>query len=125
MPVSSPLGPEATRPVTPSRFAGALKQPRVRNVAARSDRTYNGSVYDSKAEALHAFGLDALKSAGKIVDWERQIRFDLAVNGVKICKFIIDFKIVENNGHVHFEYKLKLKLFRALYPSLDYRLVAA
>lgn len=120
--------------MTPSRFAGALKQPRIRNVAARGDRTYNGTVYDSKAEALHAFGLDALKSAGKIVDWERQIRFDLTVNGVKICKFIIDFKIVENNGHVHFEevkgwaapeYKLKLKLFRALYPSLDYRLVAA
>ena len=37
-----------------------LRKPkgRVRNVAPKADRTYNGRVYHSKAEAKYAFELD-------------------------------------------------------------------
>ena len=105
---------------------------RVRNVAPRADRTYKGVVYDSKAEALYAFKLDAAKSAGLILGWNRQVRIPLIVEGVKICSFIIDFEVSLNNGNLRYEeikgwetpeYKLKLKLFKALYPNADYRVV--
>jgi len=104
----------------------------VRNVAPRADRTYNGVVYDSKAEALYAFKLDGLMAAGKIKAWDRQTVFPLKVDGQLICKFVVDFVVKEADGSnvIHEikgwetpEYKLKLKLFKALYPNADYRVV--
>ena len=105
---------------------------RVRNVAPRADRTYKGMVYDSKAEALYAFKLDGLMAAGKIKAWDRQMVFPLRVEGQLICKFIVDFMVREADGSGVIyeikgwetpEYKLKLKLFKALYPNADYRVV--
>ena len=105
---------------------------RVRNVAKKSDRTYKGVVYDSKAEMLRAFELDALKAAGKIISWERQVPFVLSVRGIVICKFVVDFKVKERPGVEYYEeikgwetpeYKLKLKLFRAIYQNVDYRII--
>ena len=106
---------------------------RVRNVAAKSDRTYKGIVYDSKAEAKRAFELDMLKAAGKVMWWERQIAFPLLVEGKLICKFVVDFEVhaptekyyEEIKGWETPEYKLKLKLFKALYPFVDYRIIKA
>ena len=106
---------------------------RVRNVAKKADRTYKGVVYDSKAEMLRAFELDALKAAGKIIDWERQVPFTLAVNGIPICKFVVDFCVwtpvgkhyEEIKGWETPEYKLKLKLFKAIYQNIDYRIIKA
>lgn len=106
---------------------------RVRNVAKKADRTYKGVVYDSKAEMLRAFELDALKAAGKIKGWERQVEFRLVVERALICKFIVDFRVFD--GHSYWleevkgwptpEYKLKLKLFKALYQNIDYRIIKA
>ncbi len=114
--------------------AAMLAKPkgRVRNVAPRADRTYNGVVYDSKAEALHAFKLDSLKLTGDIFDWKRQVRIPLFVKDSKICTFVVDFQVHFADGNIQFqeikgwetpEYKLKLKLFKALYPNADYRVV--
>jgi len=121
---------------TPTEVAAMMripKQGRVRNVAPRTDRTYNGIVYHSKAEALYAFGLDALKSAGEIKGWVRQVPFPLQVNGKLICKFVVDFVVAEHEHDVIHEvkgwqspeYKLQLKLFKALYPDMPYKLVRA
>jgi len=123
----------------PGRYTAAevkalLARPtgRVRNVAPRADRTYNGVVYDSKAEALHAFKLDGLKATGKILGWERQARIPLRVYDTLVCTMVIDFRIINREGPDHYEeikgwetpeYKIKLKLFRALYPNADYRVV--
>jgi len=106
---------------------------RVRNVASRADRTYNGVVYDSKAEALYAFKLDGMRASGEILGWERQIRIPLIVNEVKVCMFVVDFVVQgqsafeyhEIKGWETPEYKLKLKLFKALFPNADYRVVRA
>lgn len=119
---------------TPAEVAALLARPtgRVRNVAPRSDRTYAGVVYDSKAECKYAFSLDQLKASGKILDWSRQIRVPLVVNGITVCNFVIDFCVSNNDGDQEFhevkgwetpEYKLKLKLFRAIFPKADYRVV--
>jgi|SRR6185369_4088245 len=105
---------------------------RVRNVAPRSDRTYNGVVYDSKAEALYAFRLDGLKAAGEILGWNRQVKIPLWVQGVRVCVMVVDFEVSLLDGDLQYhevkgwetpEYKIKLKLFKALYPNADYRVV--
>lgn len=121
---------------TAAEIAAMLKKPkgRVRNVAPRAQRTYKGVVYDSKAEALYAFKLDSAKAAGLILDWNRQVRVPLIVSGTKVCTFVIDFVIYALDGDPEYhevkgwetpEYKLKLKLFKALYPNADYRVVKA
>jgi hypothetical protein len=106
---------------------------RVRNVAPRSERTFMGTVFDSKAEAAYAAELHIRALSGDIWFWWRQVKFPLVVNGVKICDFIVDFSVQRvPNGPLEYhevkgwetpEYKLKLKLFKALYPNADYRVV--
>ena len=88
---------------------------------------YGGVRYDSKAEATYAQGLDLRMHARgkeKVESWERQIRFPLTVNGVKICDYVCDFlvryadgrrELVEVKGYWTPEAKLKLKIFRATF----------
>jgi hypothetical protein len=102
-------------------------------VAAKEDRTYNGVVYHSKAEAKRAFELDCMKAARQITGWKRQRGFPLLVNGVFICTYYADFQVwgettdwaEEIKGHETEVYKLKLKLFRALYPDVELRIIKA
>jgi hypothetical protein len=93
-------------------------------VAPKADRTYNGIVYDSKAEAQFASRLDLWKKVGTVVSWRRQIPLELLVKGVRICKLIVDFdvtwrdepaELIELKGVETPVYKLKIKLARALY----------
>ncbi len=89
---------------------------------------YRGLKFDSAAEAKHAMELDIRKSAGEIEDWMRQIPIHIEVNGVKICKMVLDFKVWDTQHKFHYEevkgvetavYKLKLKLLKALYPDIN------
>ena len=109
------------------------KRGRIR-VAAKADRTYNGVVYHSKAEARYAAELDILKKAGVITEWWRQIPFGIKVQGRWICDVVVDFKIldrkeyayyVEIKGHETEVYRLKRDLLLACYPGIDYRVVKA
>ena len=54
--------------------------------------TYNGVVYDSKAEAHRAQELDIMQRAGYITDVQRQTKFPVVINGVKVFTYIADFK---------------------------------
>jgi len=105
---------------------------RIRNVAPPALRTYAGRVYHSRAEAKYAFELDALKAAGRIKEWVPQVAFPIVIQGVKICKVVIDFEVtpvsgkpwyIEVKGMESEAYKLKRKLLRACYPDMDYRVV--
>lgn len=109
---------------------------RIRGVASKEDRTYNGQVYHSKAEAKKAAELDLMKKTGQIVTWTSQVPFPIEVNGVYICTVIVDFRVcptafkgtsylLEVKGHETQLYKLKRKLLKACYPDLDYRVVKA
>jgi len=95
-------------------------------VAPVGQRTYNGVVYASKAEAVYASELDLRVKAREIKGWVRQRKFVLDVNGKHICNYIIDFEVFFMNGEFEFievkghetpEWKLKFKLFEALYPA--------
>ncbi len=87
---------------------------------------YKGEKYDSKAEAGYAAELDMLKNARfeaqRVVLWERQVRYPLVVNDVKIAVYVLDFKVTYGDGRVeHVDvkgmrtdvYKIKKKLMLA------------
>ena len=88
---------------------------------------YNGVMYDSKREAAYAAQLDLRQRAKDIDSWEpKPPRFDLRVNGARICTYQTDFKVsrdgrswyVEVKGHETREWKLKHRLFAALFPDV-------
>ncbi len=97
-------------------------------------RLYNGVKYDSIAEAHFAQQLDIHKAAGEIVAIERQVVRPLVVNCVAVTKMKIDFRITHKGGQQEYvevkgaelpEWKLKVKLLRALDPGILYRVVHA
>lgn len=95
-------------------------------------KEYNGTVYASAFEAKYAAQLDWRKKARDIKDWKSQITFNLTVNKTLICKYIIDFVIIHNDDSTEYietkgfetrDWKIKRKLFKALYSQLNYKVV--
>lgn len=87
--------------------------------------TVDGIEFDSKAEARRYGELRLLERAGKIKNLERQVRYDLEVNGVKIGFYKADFRywdqassqqIVEDvKGMRTPVFAIKAKLMKALH----------
>jgi hypothetical protein len=84
----------------------------------------NGIVFHSGKEARRYQDLIVLERAGKIRDLELQKRFDLVINGIKICTYVGDFyyfdeadlPVLEDvKGYKTQIYRLKRKLVKALY----------
>ena len=108
------------------RTAGAIRSHKFNASKAR----YNGTVYHSKKEAAYAARLDMLKKAAdpkeRVDAWERQVKIPLVVNGKLIANWYVDFRIVyadlrieyhEVKGFQTEDYRLKRKLFEAIYPD--------
>lgn len=87
---------------------------------------YNGTIFMSKKEAQYATLLDSLKKASKfserVVCYQMQVPFQVELNGKKICKYLLDFKVVYGDGRVeHVDvkgvrtgvYRIKKKLVEA------------
>ena len=97
-------------------------------VAPAAERVYDGVTYHSRAESKYAATLDLRKRAGDVLAWERQRTYRLEVNGSLICKYVADFavwrdpvghpELHEIKGRETAEWRLKEKLFRALYPDI-------
>ena len=86
---------------------------------------------DSKFEAGKALELEMMKKAGEIKDFEEQKVLELVVNGYIVCTYKIDFVVYHHDGTVEYietkgwvtpEWKLKWKLFEALYDVPGNRL---
>lgn len=93
---------------------------------------YDGHVYHSIKEANYARELDLRIKAGELKSWERQIPVELVVNDFKICTYTIDFLEIDKNGGEIWtevkgfetpEWRLKWKLFEALYPERDKQVI--
>jgi len=93
-------------------------------------KQYGGSIYHSTLEANYAAYLDMMKKASnprdRVVKWERQVKTPMYVNGVHICDWFCDFRVWFADGRSEYhevkglespKYKLKAKLFSALYPK--------
>ena len=88
---------------------------------------YDGTYYASKLEADKAQELDWLKKAGEIQEWTNQHKWELYVNGKKICGYKIDFRAVWSDGTVDYietkgaktyDFQLKWNLTQALFDEL-------
>ena len=94
-------------------------------------RTVCGKVFASKAEATRYMELKLLQQAGVITDLKTQVPFPFDIAGVHICTYRADFTYYEKGGFVVEEvkgcetpvWKLKERLFHALYPSLNLRVL--
>jgi len=85
----------------------------------------DGITYASKLEARRAGELAMLERAGAIVGLQRQVPFDLTVNGHLVCRYIADFtytmtetgeRVVEDaKGILTPEFRLKAKLMEAIF----------
>lgn len=99
-----------------------------RNKYGAKKTTVDGITFDSKWEAQRWGELQAMERGGLVRDLERQVKYDIVVNGEKICRYIADFryKIVDDDGGEKevvedakgFEtadFKIKKKLMRAVH----------
>ena len=89
----------------------------------KEDRTYRGTVYDSKKEAQYAMGLYALLESGKISELREQVPFVICPKqnkGERDMVYRADFQYVENGvtrtvdvkGHKTQLYVLKKRLLQ-------------
>ena len=79
---------------------------------------------DSKFEAGKAQELELLKKAKEIKDFREQEKIELIVNNYLVATYKIDFTVEHNDGTIEYieckgyptpQWKLKWKLFEALY----------
>ena len=96
---------------------------------SRLARTRNGVEYHSALEARYAAQLDLrLKEIGprRLRAWRGQVPVKLEVAGKLVTTYIVDFVLEHADGHVEWvevkgfqtpEWRIKEKLFRALYPE--------
>ena len=87
----------------------------------------DGITFASNKEATRYRVLRLLEKAGRIAQLELQVPYDLIVNGVKLGKYVADFRYWEGNeeaailviedtkGFKTPVYQLKRKLMKALY----------
>lgn len=114
-----------------------VKQGRIR-VSERSDRTYDGITFDSKAEMTRYCELLMIKASGAIRDLILQPVFILqepfhheTFGDIEGIVYVADFqyfdvelghKVVEDvKGMITDVYALKKRLFLARYPDIDFR----
>lgn len=100
-------------------------KPKYGNKRARVD----GISFHSQGEADRYVSLKQMLAAGVISELSLQPRFPFNINGSLVCTYIADFLykdalgdwIVEDfKGMLTPEYKIKAKLFMALYPAYKY-----
>jgi hypothetical protein len=93
--------------------------------------TLDGIRFASKLEAKRYGELKLLERAKQIRLLEVHPRYPLSCNGIHICDYVADFAYVvitggycvveDTKGFATPEYKLKVKLFRANYPEIEFR----
>jgi hypothetical protein len=114
-------------PVTEYRENYLNKAGRKNKYGAKKQQ-YNGVKYDSNLEAKVAEDLDYQLKVGDLVEIKRQYKVPLMVNGVLICNWYCDFRVVDKHGQVKYVeakglelpvWKLKKKLFLALLQQID------
>ena len=100
-----------------------------RKYNSKSTKCLQGHYHPSMLEAKYCNELQAKKELGEIVDYTTQYKIDYMINGKKICSHYVDFwvEVEKNVFEAHetkgFEtplWRLKHKLFLALFPNIAY-----
>lgn len=101
------------------------------------DKTRHKERFQSVAEWEHWRHLCIHEKAGDIAGLRRQPQFPLIVNGVKVCTYVGDFYyrttkptgdgpcqvVDEVKGYETATWKMKRKLFEALHPAIQLRVI--
>lgn len=90
----------------------------------------DGHKFHSLGEARRYRELKLLMSAKQISGLELQPRYKLKVGGVLVCTWVADFEYWEGDkmiaedfkGHQTYASKIKIKLFKALFPLIEVRI---
>jgi hypothetical protein len=105
-------------------------------VSSRDQRPVDDFVHDSQEEMQYAMHLEERQRRGEIKLIEKQVKFELRVNGRLICNHYVDFRVTmaDDSLELH-EYKgvwsnifiFKIRLLRATFlaehPEVKYRLM--
>lgn len=99
--------------------------PRKRPKYGNRKTVVDGITFDSMAESRRYLLLKALQKGGHIRKLERQVKYLLAINGVKIADYVADFRYVDVKRQAEVVedvkgvktpvYRLKKKLMKAIY----------
>ena len=95
------------------------KQSKYGNIKTRVD----GFLFDSRRESLRYKELNILEKNGNIEHLQMQVPYQIEVNGIKICKYVCDFRYLEKDRMVVEDckgmktsvYQLKKKLMKACF----------
>jgi len=115
------MNPEQFREFMAKREAG-----RTSKYKAIPTETQDGQKFKSELEARYYGRCLILQKAGQIDKIEREVRYELVVNGVFIASYMMDFRITYSNGSIDYIdcksdatltplYKMKKLLMLALY----------
>jgi hypothetical protein len=64
--------------------------------------TNDGQHFKSHIEASYYKRCWVLKQSGEVTLIEREVRYELIVNGVFICAYLMDFRITYADGHIEY-----------------------
>lgn len=116
--------------MTPEEYKRLARKPN--KFGAKKAQAF-GTLFDSKKEHERYKELKILEAARQITNVTIHPSFLIQVAGVHICTYIADFSYHENGEIIVEDVKskptmtqaarLKHKLFRALYPQLELRIV--
>lgn len=104
-----------------------FKQTKSKNKFNAKKQDFGGRKYDSKFEARYAEDLEWRKQAGEITEIKPQVKIDIKVNGVHICNYYCDFRVVLKDGTVQYHevkgmelplWQMKWKLVNVLKDEL-------
>ena len=100
--------------------------------SATGCRCKKNHYHDSRGEARYCDELNLLEKAGELQEYKTQVNYDLYINDKKICRHIVDFEVINKEGkkEIH-EFKgfstalwqLKRKIFEAVYPDIEYKVI--
>jgi hypothetical protein len=85
----------------------------------------DGARFDSRLEARYYATLQLEQRAGFVREFRRQPNYLLEVNGVWVGRYVADYEVVRADGEIQVVdckgfktpvYRLKRRLFEALYP---------
>lgn len=112
-----------TEHITPEEYRKKKKKKKFNNTKVV---THDGQKFDSKQEYGDNDPLLWLAGFGGFSDLKRQVTFDFVVGGILVCSYRADFTfrdeqgrscVFETKGSETPEYRIKRKLFAALFPE--------
>ncbi len=116
------MGRAETETADASEWADMVKKKKHNKykVAPEEERTYNGTVYHSKAESTYAAQADMLLRSRDILGWKRQVTFQLGPDNNTTVDFVTTDRhgeyVVEVKGFETPEFKKVKKLWKKYGP---------